>query len=87
MLITLKTTKFIISNVEDIVIDEPMEHIEGELSERSISIRTYEGECYEISLQADALGKLKFVETSKDGWLTPKVYKGQSMHEQEMEEK
>jgi hypothetical protein len=87
MLTTIKTTKFIISNVEDIVIDEPMEHIEGKFSERSISIRTYEGECYEISLQADALGKLKFVEASKDGWLTPKLYKGKSMHEEDLEEK
>jgi hypothetical protein len=86
MLTTIKTTKFIISNIESIVIDEPMEHIQGELSERSISIRTEQGEYYEISLQTDALSKLKFVETHKDGWLTPKVYTGKSMHEQEMEE-
>jgi hypothetical protein len=87
MFTTIKITQLIIDNIESIEIDEPMEQIEGEFSERSITIKTYEGERYEISLQSDSLDKLKFIETSKDGWLTPKLYKGKSMHEEELEEK
>jgi hypothetical protein len=83
MMTTIKVTKLIISHVENIVIDDVQEQIKGEFSERTLYIETYDGDRYEIALWAYSPDKLEIGEKGKDDWLTPKVYKGKSMSEEE----
>ena len=83
MMTTIKTTKIIISHIENIVINDVQEQIKGEYSDRTLFIMTEEGDQYEINLWAYSPDKLKIGEKGKDDWLEPKVYKGKSMSEEE----
>jgi hypothetical protein len=83
MMTTIKITKLIISHIENIVTDDVQEQIKGEYSERTLYLETYEGDRYEITLWAYSPDKLKIGKKGKDDWLTPKVYKGKSMSEEE----
>ena len=40
---------------------------------------------FQLVLQAETKQALKFRKEFKSEWLTPKVYKGKSMHEEELE--
>jgi hypothetical protein len=55
------------------------------ISQRTLTIRTEAGEAFDLVLQADASEKLEFTKPEEPGWLTPKVYTGKSMHEEELE--
>ncbi len=55
------------------------------ISQRTLTIRTEAGEAVDLVLQADEPEKLEFKKREEPGWLTPKVYKGKSMHEEELE--
>jgi hypothetical protein len=55
------------------------------ISQRTLTIRTEGGEAFDLVLQADTPEKLEFKKPEEPGWLTPKVYKGKSMHEEELE--
>jgi pyruvate-formate lyase-activating enzyme len=76
MLTTIKITRLIIEDVESMEIDEALEFIKDEVSERTITVRTYDGHRYEITLRATSPEKLELIKESKDSWLMPKVYKG-----------
>jgi hypothetical protein len=83
MMTTIKITKIIIDHIKDIEVADARKFDELLYSSRSLDIWTEEGEKFEIVLEANALEQLQF---KKNDWLTPKLYKGKSMHEQEMDE-
>jgi hypothetical protein len=83
MLTVLKVTKIWIEHIDKIEVQEMMPLESVDYSEKSISIWTKEGERYEISLHADTPSQLEFRKPSEGDWLTPKVYKGTSVHEEE----
>jgi hypothetical protein len=83
MMTTIKITKLIISHVESITANDAQEQIKDSYSDRTLFIKTHEGEQYEIHLWAYSPDKLKIGEKGKDDWLEPKVYRGKSMSEQE----
>ena len=55
------------------------------LSQRTLTIRTEAGETFDLVLQADDPERLEFKKPEEPGWLTPKVYKGKSMADEELE--
>jgi hypothetical protein len=75
----------VIGDVEEIVV-RPIEAFEQmPLCQREIVINTTQGETFRLVLQAETKKALEFRKEFKSAWLTPKVYKGQSMHEEELE--
>ncbi len=85
MITTIKVTKIWIEHINEIEVEEPKEFEEFGHSQRSMIIWTREGERYELYFQADALGALEFKKPD-ESWLSPKLYKGKSMHEEELED-
>ena len=75
----------IIEDVEQILVgaNEPGVLIKHQ---RCITVMTKQGETLYLMLRADEHKKLEFKEIPEPDWLTPKVYKGRSMHEQEMDD-
>jgi len=71
-----------VEKVDGLVDTEPFE-VRNAYS-RCIRVYTTGSDELELVLYADADTKLELKESD---WLTPKVYKGKSMHELEMEEK
>ena len=53
--------------------------------ERTITVRTKQGDILKLALRADEEAQLEFID-DPDPWITPKVYKGKSMQEEEMDE-
>src|SRR3954451_3641886 len=77
----------LIENVEEVLIGKNEQSILTGFN-RSITIKTKQGETVCIFLRADDPSKLEFKdepELDESGWLKPKVYKGKSMHEMEMD--
>jgi hypothetical protein len=78
----------VIDGVEEITVEEIGKWVDS--PQRVIIVRTKHNENYYLKLQADQRIKLRLLrETAdqQDDWLIPKVYHGQSMDEQELEEK
>jgi hypothetical protein len=76
----------VIGDVEK-VIAEPIEEFEQmPLCQRVIVVNTKQGEPFRLVLQAEKRKSLEFRKKPKNDWLTPKVYKGKSMHEEEAED-
>ena len=76
----------VIGDVEEIVAEPIQEFDEMPLCQQRIFVRTKQGEMFHLVLQAETKKALKFRKEFKSEWLTPKVYKGKSMHEEEDEE-
>ena len=75
----------VIGDVEEIVA-RPIEAFEQRpRCQREIFVRTKQGEMFRLVLQAERKKLLEFRREVKSNWLTPKVYTGKSMHEEEAE--
>jgi hypothetical protein len=75
MITQQKITRIIIDHIEKIEVEEPKELLKEEFSQRSLTIRTQEGEKYELVFEADKLENLEF-QTPVTDWLSPKLYTG-----------
>lgn len=76
----------VIGDVEE-VITEPIEEFEQmPLCQRVIVVKTKQGETFRLVLQAEKKKTLEFRKKPNYNWLQPKVYKGKSMHDIEMDE-
>ena len=85
MMIGYDLVRAVIGDVEEIVA-RPIEEFEQmPLCKREIFVRTTRGEMFHLVLQAENKKPLEFRKEFKSEWLTPKVYKGKSMHEEEAE--
>ena len=82
MMTTLKMTGIWIDGIEKIEVRETKKNEEKGCAQRGISIWTTQGEKVELFLQADKIERLEF-KKPEESWLTPKVYKDKSMHEEE----
>lgn len=83
MMTTLKITRIWIEHIEKIEAEEARPLDELGYCQKSITIWTTKGEKFELILQADTAEQLEF-KKQDESWLTPKVYKGKSMHEEEV---
>jgi hypothetical protein len=83
MFTTLKITKIVIDHIDKVEVGDMETFRALGYSQQSITLWTTEGEEYELILEADTPEQLAF-KTFSD-WLTPKLYKGKSMPEEEME--
>ena len=72
--------------VQEVEVEDITTLDELELSQRKITIRTAAGEAFELVLQADTPEKLEFKKPEEQDWLTPKVYQGKSMADEEAED-
>jgi hypothetical protein len=76
----------IVSDVDEVIAEPIKEFEEMPLCKRSIYVNTEQGETFVLEIYAEEKEKLEFKNKFNDDWLTPKLYKGKSMHELEMEE-
>jgi len=77
MMTTTKITRVMIHRIKSISVSSIEGSIEIDSFQREITIWNENGEKIELVLEADS------PETLDLNWLTPKVYKGKSMSEQE----
>ncbi len=82
MMTTLKITRIWIDDIKKIEVNKVEEFDELELSQCHINIWTTKGEEFELILQAKTAKELEFRKPD-ESWLSPKLYKGKSMHEEE----
>jgi hypothetical protein len=78
----------IVTDVEEVIV-YPIKERElsiEQLFERRIRIQTMSGENFDLELYSGEKEKLGSQERTGEEWLIPKVYKGKSMHEMEMDE-
>ena len=80
MVTTIKITRIWIEHIEKIEVEDITLHRELGSIHKTLNIWTKEGDKIELVLEADSPEQLEF---RKSEWLTPKVYKGKSMHEEE----
>ena len=85
MMIGYDLVRAVIGDVEEIVAEPIQEFDEMPLCQQRIFVRTKQGEMFHLVLQAETKKALKFRKEFTSEWLTPKVYKGKSMHEEEDE--
>jgi hypothetical protein len=78
------TMSTIIEGVEEVIVGPYESNILAK-HQRCITVQTKQGETFNLILRADEQQKLEFKDEPAPGWLTPKVYKGKSMHEMEMD--
>jgi hypothetical protein len=76
MMTVLKTTQIIIDRIDKVEVEEAQTIDVLDLSRRSLTIWTVEGDKYELLLEAKTAEQLEFKKPDKDSWLTPKVYQG-----------
>ena len=77
----------VIEGVEEIVVEAIGKWVDH--PQRVIIVRTKHNENYYLKLQADERVKLELhrdLDDEREDWLIPKVYKGQSAHDEEIEE-
>ena len=84
MMTILKRTIVQIEDIERIEIVKPRGYEEMDLDQVDITIFTKDDERFEFILRSDSTSKLEFKERKMGEWLTPKVYKGKSMNEEEV---
>lgn len=80
-----KITGIWIEDIEKIEATEPERPDGLAYSKRTITMWTTKGEKVELILEAISPDQLEFKQPD-DSWLTPKVYKGKSMHEEELDD-
>jgi hypothetical protein len=80
--------KMTIDEVQRVAVEELKKHDGVEILERSIIVLDKNGGTYEIVLRAHAQAMLEFhsIESRKEAWFLPKVYKGSKAMRQEEEE-
>ena len=83
MMTILKRTLIKIEDIESIEIVKPRGYEEMDLDQCELTISTKNDERFELILRSDSTSKLEFKEQKMGEWLTPKVYKGKSMNEEE----
>jgi hypothetical protein len=76
MMTVLKTTQIVIDRIDKVEVEEAQTIDVLDLSRRSLTIWTVEGDKYELMLEAKTAEQLEFKQPDKDSWLTPKVYQG-----------
>jgi hypothetical protein len=84
MVTTQKITRTWVEDIEKIEVTEPEQPGELTYIKRTLTIWTTKGEKVELILEAESAERLEFKKPD-DSWLTPKVYKGKSMHQEELE--
>jgi hypothetical protein len=82
MMTTLKITRIWIEHINKIEVTEAKKYDELGFGSSEMTIWTTKGDKFELILQADTVEQLAFKKPD-ESWLTPKVYKGKSMHEEE----
>ena len=82
MMTTLKITRIWIERIDKIEVQEAKKYDELDYGQCEMTIWTTKGEKFELILQADTVEQLAFKKPD-ESWLTPKVYKGKSMDEEE----
>jgi hypothetical protein len=81
MMTTLRITRIWIEHIDKIEVEDAKEFDPLEMSKREITISTDNGEKFELILEAHTAEQLEFKKPAD--WLTPKVYHGKSMHDEE----
>ena len=82
MMTTTNITRVWIEQIEKVEVKESI--FDGvDFAVRAIAIWTTKGDKYELNLVSDKVERLEFKKPDET-WLTPKVYKGKSMHEEEL---
>ena len=83
MMTTLNITRIWIEHITKIEVTEAKNYDELGFGQCEMTIWTTKGDKFELILQADTVEQLAFTKPD-ESWLTPKVYKGKSMHEEEV---
>ena len=78
-----KITGIWIEEIEKIEVTEPEDTGESMHAKRTLAIWTTNGEKVELALEATSAERLAFKDS--EGWLLPKVYKGQTEEDSSVE--
>jgi hypothetical protein len=86
MMTTIKITRILIDQITSVEVGGIQAFSEIDMTKRTITIWTVNGDKYELILESDKIENLDLKKKDDDGWLMPKVYKGKSMSEEEEED-